>query len=217
MKLVDLPEHHAILLVANDRTQIAESLFNELLKQSPVHRFFNQTVLDIEVARSIITWAQTSYNEKKVAVISFHTAGHEAQNALLKIFEEPRFGVKFILVTSNEEQIIPTVLSRLHHTRVLHGDLNTDDAILFLKTKPRERMKLESIVSILSKVDEEDRKDREGVRAFILSLAYALSMNKGYSVYVESTLETASFASLPSTSGKSLLEYLSLLLPQISV
>lgn len=217
MKLLDIPRHHAVLLTTDDRSGVSQSLFNELTLSSPVHRYYNQTVLDIDTARSIITWAQTPYNEDKVAVISFHTAGHEAQNALLKIFEEPAVGVKFILVTSNEEQIIPTVLSRLHRTRVTHGDIDTSDVITFLKTKPGERMKLECVVALLSKVDEEDRKDREGVRAFILSLAHTLSLKGHYSAYVERTLEVASTASLPSTSGKSLLEYLSLLLPQISV
>jgi DNA polymerase III delta prime subunit len=218
MNLADLPKHHAVLVLHTNRTATAHTLFKELQSQSPIHRFFDQTVLDIENARSIITWANTPYNEEKVAVISFHTIGLEAQNALLKILEEPRAGVTFILVTSNTSNLIPTVLSRLYLIKT--SELNSDiskEALLFLQTPSVSRMKLPYIVDILSRVDEEERKDREAIRAFILSLTGILVKEKYSQKYLQETLEIASYASDPSASGKALLEYLSLLLPQIKV
>jgi hypothetical protein len=78
-------------------------------------------------------------------------------------------------------------------------------------------MKLPYVVDILSRVDEEDRKDRESIRAFILSLATVLQNTNTNPKYIQETLEVASYAADPSAGGKALLEYLSLLLPKSKV
>lgn len=215
MNISELPKHHAILLEYGERGAIGASLFAQLQSLSPIHTFFNQTVLDIEIARKIITWANTPYNEEKIALISFHTIGLEAQNALLKILEEPRDGVRFILLTSNKANLIDTVLSRLLFVRDNKDIQVANLAHTFLTTSCTLRMKLPEIIELLSRVDEEERKDREGVRAFILSLATVLQKNNSPTKYTEETLETASYAADPSASGKALVEYLALLLPQI--
>lgn len=215
MKLNDLPNHHALLIVHNEREKLGQNLYEELKALSPVHTFFNQTVLDIKDARSIIIWAQTPYNEEKIGLISFHTIGLEAQNALLKMLEEPRVGVRFILLTTNKEHLIDTVLSRLLVINESNNDEEIKQAEIFLKTSNELRMKLPYVVDILSRVDEEDRKNREAVRAFILSLVTALKNKNIETKYINETLEMASYSADPSASGKALLEYLSLLLPQI--
>lgn len=191
------------------------SLWKEMQAFSPAHRFFDQTVLDIETARSIISWAQSPYNEDRVALVSFHTAGIPAQNAMLKVLEEPRAGTRFVLVTTNKNNLIETVLSRVHHIHIIGGaSPHKTDAEEFLSTTPFARMKLPFIVEMLAKTDEEGRKDREGVKGFILALADELRSKRGEARHVTETLECASYASDPSASGKALLEYLSLLLPQ---
>lgn len=214
MDITTLPKHHALLITASNRAEAAERIYNELKQQSPAHTFFNQTVLDIETARKIISWANTPYNEEKFAVISFHTAGLEAQNTLLKILEEPRNGIRFILVTSNKENLIATVLSRVVCVEENNNKESLYEATKFLETSHALRMKLPYVVDILSRTDEEDRKDRESVREFILALASVLNENSVSLNYVEETLQSASYAADPSASGKALLEYLSLLLPQ---
>lgn len=214
MDITTLPKHHALLITASNRTEAAERIYNELKQQSPAHTFFNQTVLDIETARKIISWTNTPYNEEKFAVISFHTAGLEAQNTLLKILEEPRNGIRFILVTSNKENLIATVLSRVVCVEENNNKESLYEATKFLETSHALRMKLPYVVDILSRTDEEDRKDRESVREFILALASVLNENSVSLNYVEETLQSASYAADPSASGKALLEYLSLLLPQ---
>lgn len=217
MNLKDLPHHHAILILHNNRVLHATRLFKELELVSHAHRFFDQTVLDIATARSIITWANTPYNEEKIAVISFHTIGLEAQNALLKILEEPRGGVRFILVTSNISSIIETVLSRVLLVQDKQDNEVLEEGKLFLSTNSANRIKLPYIIDTLSRVDEEGRKDRESVRIFILSLATIMMCAPSNNNYVQKILEVASYASDPSASGKALLEYLSLLLPQTKV
>ncbi len=218
MKLSDLPEHHAVLLLSDEREAEGLALWNELQAVSPAHRFFDQTVLDIETARTIISWANTPYNEEKVGLVSFHSAGIPAQNAMLKILEEPKMGVRFILITSNKENLLPTVISRLREVQATSNDkrvTSNESAILFLETKPTLRIKLPFVAELLSREDEEGRKDREAVRNFILQVVEVLTIEKtGTSRYIEETIEMASYAGDPSASGKAILEYLALLLPQ---
>lgn len=216
MKLSDLPKHHTVFVTHGDRVMYGETLWNEVRALSHAHRYFNQTVLDIETARAIIAWAQSSYNEDRIALISFHTASLPAQNALLKILEEPRSGVRFILLSTNKDNVIPTVQSRTHHINLVTSvdSINEKHALEFMETSPAFRMKLSFIVDILSREDEEGRKDREAVKTFILALVSALTNTHAQARYITETLEIASYASDPSASGKALLEYLSLLLPQ---
>lgn len=219
MNFKDLPKHHAILFVTSSRDECSQRFFSELQGLSHIHRYFNQTILDIETARTIVSWSQAPYNnQEKVAVISFHSAGIEAQNTLLKILEEPQTGVRFLLVTSNRSGLIDTVVSRVHviceHENF--EELPFADAKLFLSTSHALRMKLPCITKLLSQLDEEGRKDREGVRAFILEIVTVLGRSKIQKRYLDETLAMASYSADPSASGKALLEYLSLLLPQVS-
>lgn len=215
MNLQDLPHHHAILITHPDRKDVATKLWTELEVLSPAHRLFAQTVLDIDGARQIISWAKSSYDGERIGLISFHTIGIPAQNALLKILEEPSEKTRFILVTSNKTNLIETVLSRLHQHELEDTlDTTTGIAKLYLSTPPTQRMKLELITKLLARTDEEDRKDREAVRSFILSITDSLPTTKEYAPYTAEVLEIASYAADPSSSGKALLEYLSLLLPQ---
>lgn len=219
MSLLTTLTHHAVLIVHNNRITFGDTLWNELQLMSPAHRFFNHTVLDIDTARSIIQWANTPYNDEKVALISFHTASIPAQNAMLKIIEEPRANVRFIIVTAHKESIIETLYSRLQHNHVddmlsTKNTLLVDNALLFLSSFPSSRMKLPFVTGLLTATDEEGRKDREGVKTFILTLTDILKKNKEYSAYTLETLQVAMYASDPSASGKALIEYLSLLLPQ---
>lgn len=221
MRFSELPSHHALLITHGDRTTYGNALWEELRKISPAHRHFNQTVLDIETAREIISFAQSPYSGEKVGLISFHTASLPAQNAMLKVLEEPRPNMRFILLTTNKNTLIPTVLSRVQHIVVSDKRQTTGDrheeahADEFLLTSPTYRIKLSFIVELLSKMDEEGRKDREAIKNFILCLAEKLSEKKVESRFIIETLEMASYASDPSASGKALLEYLSLLLPTI--
>jgi hypothetical protein len=134
---------------------------------------------------------------------------------MLKILEEPRPGTRFILLTSNKENLIDTVLSRVQHIPFKGESVSVSKAAMeFLATSSSYRMKLSHVVDLLAQLDEEGRKNRESVKGFILSLVDAMQ-GRVASRYIEETLEMASYASDPSASGKALLEYLSLLLPEV--
>lgn len=217
MQLSSLSNHHAILLIHPSRKSITETLWKELSSESIAHVLYDHTVIDIDTARKIIIWANTPYHEKKTALVTFHTITVPAQNALLKIIEEPKANVRFILITTNKEAIIPTLYSRLQEHTLQENTLPNDhsDAKRFLSTSHGERMKLPYIQTLLTQEDEEGRKDREAIKTFILSLVTVLGDNKDYQRYTLLTLEMASYAGDPSASGKALLEYLALVLPQV--
>jgi DNA polymerase III delta prime subunit len=217
ISLSELPDHHAVLVVSGERDAVRVTLFEELQRISPVHRLFDQTVLDIDTARNIISWANTPYNDEKIALITFHIATIPAQNAMLKVLEEPKAGVKFILLTSNKEHLLETVLSRVEsiETQGINSEEKDNRAVTFLATKHSERMKLAFVAQLLLSEDEEGRKDREKVRGFILSLSQVLSEKNAEPKYILETIEVASYAGDSSASGKALIEYLSLLLPVI--
>lgn len=216
MNFSSLPNHHAVLIESTERRALGASLFSELQRLSPAHRFFDQTVLDIETARTIVSWSKVPYHTEKIALISFHTAGVEAQNVMLKVLEEPPVGVRFIIITSNKAHILPTVISRLQEvlTKMGTARASESDARLFLSTSYKDRMKLPCVMSLLKQEDEKGRKDREGVRHFILALLKTIQQTPRNSRYIEETLSIASYSGDASASSKALLEYLSLLLPQ---
>jgi DNA polymerase III gamma/tau subunit len=215
MKFSDFPKHHALLITHTNRISYGEELWKEISSLSPIHQSYNQTVLDIETARSIISFAQAPYHGEKIALISFHSASLPAQNALLKVLEEPRGGMRFILLTTNKNNLIDTILSRVQHVHIAGGKKHDAHAKEFLAAPSSARMKLPFVLELLAKLDEEGRKDREAVKGFILDIAEELRQNHLKPRYVLETLEIASYASDPSASGKALLEYLALLLPQM--
>ena len=57
--------------------------------------------------------SRKAIGEKQITVITFRSMTHEAQNALLKLFEEPTPNTHFFLVTKTPETILPTLFSRL--------------------------------------------------------------------------------------------------------
>lgn len=209
-----LLNHHATLIVSENRKAITENLWKEL-STSLYNMLYEQTVLDIDTARKVTAWNNAPYTGKKVALIAFHSATIPAQNALLKVLEEPSHGVSFIIVTSHREALLPTLLSRLQEVPPFESSEKkniADDAYTFLHTPRSERMKLPFITKLLLKTDEEGRKDRESLKAFILSLTKV--EGELSALHTQEVISITSFAGDPSSSGKALLEYLSLMLPQ---
>ncbi len=91
---------------------------------------------------------------KKIFIIAFRTMTREAQNALLKLFEEPTDGTHFFLITDSAAALLPTFRSRLAIvTRPRHLDLGgTKIAKAFLAAEPAKRIDL--FKQILEKKDK---------------------------------------------------------------
>lgn len=192
-------------------------LTRTLQENKRYHEFIDSNVIDIDTARNLKEWNNKSFGTPKTMILSFHTITHQAQNALLKVFEEPNIDTQFILITSHLHGLLPTVRSRLHIISPQEDVISNPLVSLFLKTKPEHRIELPEIEALLSATDTSDRKDREEVQKFLAALYEVCVREK---IDVELCKEIASFvvfASDPSSSGKMMLEYVSLRLPLIVV
>ncbi|RDU64848.1 DNA polymerase III subunit delta' [Helicobacter sp. MIT 14-3879] len=67
----------------------------------------------IEHAREAIDESYISSNEIKIIILVGDKFNIYAQNALLKVLEEPPKNIKFILVTKYKSSILPTIISRM--------------------------------------------------------------------------------------------------------
>jgi hypothetical protein len=72
-------------------------------------------LLSVDDARRLLRHAELSptVGERKVLIVSASRLFHEAQNALLKLFEEPPESVLLILIIPSEGMLLPTLRSRL--------------------------------------------------------------------------------------------------------
>jgi hypothetical protein len=109
------------------------------------------------------------------------------------------------------------VRSRLLEEQVKEENITPTNVKQFLKTNPVDRMKLDTVVDLLEAKDEEDRKDREQLQKFIANLLQALVTEKVSADITQEVAQFVIYAGDPASSGKSLLEYLSLRLPRIAL
>lgn len=135
------PAHHAYLLVGqNDQILLGlNSFLEDILKiKSSNNSDFISLKFDnfgIDESRKIKEMHETkSWNESQTRyfVISFDFATVEAQNSLLKVFEESKVGMIFFVIVPNKEFIIPTLTSRFYKI-----DLSSDN---FLQNKTHKSL-----------------------------------------------------------------------------
>jgi DNA polymerase III delta prime subunit len=206
--------HHAVLLLDENRKEMTEQVWSLLSTNSLHHTNFTKTVLDIDTARAIQEWNNTAHSEPRKALISFHSITIPAQNALLKVIEEPSNVTSFILITSNENALLPTLLSRVQKIRNTRGESahikDVKDVELFLSTEKTKRIELAFLQELLKKTDEKERKDREAFHSFIVSLTTSPLLTPEQK---EKLFLISSYARDSSSSLKAIAEYLSLYLP----
>lgn len=119
---------HALLLagsVGTGKTHIADELARQLLgaKSLENHAYFRVVTpkkgsIPIEQIRDLIGFFQLKVPDsmaiKRVAIIQdADTMGHEAQNALLKLLEEPPADSVLILTSAEPQSLLTTIRSRL--------------------------------------------------------------------------------------------------------
>lgn len=141
--------------------------------------------------------------DERIFVIACKTMTTEAQNALLKLFEDPPARAHFILIVPSESIIIPTLRSRFVAVRRADHEEN-EAAKLFLHASYTERL---ATIAALN-----TRKDTEGMEALARDVAHellALGTRDAWEVaaFVESQIR------IKGGSRKMLLEHLALSVP----
>lgn len=215
--------HHAYLIgVGVNEGEKGVILFLERevgLKIKGNPDFVNQKfeTLSIEDARNLKEMASRKAlgGDKKIFVVQSNFLTREAQNSLLKLFEEPVSNTHFFIITPNADTLLPTLKSRL---MVLDSGESTKNEDLtkytkeFLKLHPSARIEAGFIKTMI------EEKDKQKALEFVDYLTKALreASGKNPSSYVEAFSEiitSRNYLRDRSASVKLILENLSLVMP----
>jgi len=141
----------------------------------------------------------------------------EAQNALLKTFEEPAEDVHFFIVVPNADVLLPTLQSRFLRISAEEGAAKdeTSDArklaLEFASSKPHERL------NIVKPMVEE--KDKKAAMSFLSELEYVFSKDasgtsdKASKDFLKEVIKYKGYLHARGSSVKMVLEALALLAP----
>ena len=182
--------HHAYFITGNGEEGISLAhVFIERELQLPISENPNVTTLryglfSVEDARKLRSLAELSptVGTEKVLVVSVTRLFHEAQNALLKLFEEPPEGTTLILILPSEGMLLPTLRSRLLPLPSSSGafaDAGTSGAISdiaqeFISAKTPEREKI--VTKIVEKAKSDKDEEKQTARLSAIQLVEGLSI-----------------------------------------
>jgi len=152
--------------------------------------------------------------DKKFFIISANFITEQAQNAMLKMFEEPTPHTHFFLVSPSARNFIPTLKSRTTFMDMKESEVDSYiDTVNFLKIGYGKRLEL--IKKLSEKISDEEE-SKIMVINFFQSLEQEIK--KSYNITVSSLwleeIEKARlYAMEQSPSLKMLMEHIALLLP----
>ena len=229
-----LPLHHAYCAVGEAQqvfSRIERFLERELdfpVKGNPDFWRGEYETFGIDEARQLKeASARRALGARKVFILAARNVTSEAQNALLKTFEEPSADTLFFLVIPLEEILLPTVRSRLQFVFV-ESDSDTNgvrEAEQFLSENiPARLARVQAMLAALEKEKEKREKDdseeplREKARifAFLNAVERAAAQKiKAHPEALEEILGVKKYMRDRAPSLKLLLEHLALVLPRV--
>ncbi len=169
--MIEHPLHHAYLATGKPTKGIPQLV--EVLKE--IHQDTDRSLLidkevtetlKIDVARELSSRGrQKSSGEARCIIRGFDQITKPAQNALLKIIEEPAEGVHFFLVTAYPDHLLETIHSRVERIEV-GGQESSEENITKLV---EEFVAAEGVADRLAVVDEIS--ERPQLRRFVHDLA----------------------------------------------
>lgn len=209
-------DHHAFL-IPHSFSSIRDALRAELNADGEAPEIIEmiESTFPIDRVRELIDLAlRKSEDRGQVFLVAFDSILHEAQNALLKMLEEPVPRTHFFLVTPNPHKLLPTVLSRLGTSPFQFETVESPAAKVFLVSSPSERLGI--IKPIIEAKDRGAAADLLRNVAFILEKrreAFSDVMTWGETMRQVQALQ--SYSEDPASSVKMLLEHAALTLPVI--
>lgn len=131
-------------------------------------------LFSVEEARKLVELASrtASQGDTKLIVVVAPRLFHEAQNALLKTFEEPPAGTYLVLVIPSDGSIIATLRSRLLPLPEEGEERVHEGATVFLAGKAKREAYVEKL---LNQAKSDKAEDKQAARAEVLALAKALT------------------------------------------
>ncbi len=176
---------------------------------------------DVRVIRNFVLMKEFSAEAKKICIIDFHTIGVEAQNALLKILEEGE--CHFFIIAPSFDSVLETLRSRMVLLPMEHSATER-----FWVTKGKELISMKYVdrlkfldefqkIHDRKKNPEEHAKIRTHGEDVLNGLEQSLSEQKEklYKKWKQEYIELCedcntmrSFLRIPSSTPKSILEYI---------
>jgi DNA polymerase III delta prime subunit len=219
------PLHHAYCILGNS-TDVIDELEKFLLKElkfstvnNPDFWYGEFDVMDVDDGRAIKASHQNkpTAGDKKIFVVSANFITEKAQNAMLKLFEEPRGDTHFFLVIPSLQNIIPTFRSRLFVIDTNETGNSLINPKQFIKMPIGERMN--AVKEICGSISDEEESKIEIIK-FLNSLEIELKKKINFLRTEKEELnmfeeieKIRQYAGEQSPSLKMLLEHISMTLP----
>jgi DNA polymerase III delta prime subunit len=143
--------HHVFLIEGNHSdtkpalVQFLEEEFKIFSAGNPDFRAEDFESFGIDEGRLLKTMQQSrAFMEgaKKIFIVTAHTFTSEAQNSLLKIFEEPTRDTHFFILTPSAQFFLPTLLSRVVVVSESQQAKNFEAVAKFLKEPYSKRLEI---------------------------------------------------------------------------
>ncbi len=219
--------HHAYLIEGN-----RENIFSEILRfldeelnfsinNNPDFWHGDFDTFGIDDGRNIndLQNKKSFTGEKQIFIIKTNFITREAQNSLLKMFEEPTSNTHFFLVMSSGEVLLPTLKSRLMILKMWAPDTHQNNkAEEFLKISVGEKLKFVS--KFFGDTKKKIPADKGGAIEFLNQLEKVLyeksdikNLNKKEVFVFEEIIKCRSYLNDRSPSVKNLLEHIVLIIP----
>jgi DNA polymerase III, gamma/tau subunits len=201
--------HHAYLILGNENsTKAYIGTFFERLKMKPLGNpdiiFWKEDKFGIDEARVLKNRVETkAFGDRKIFVITSPQITPEAQNALLKVFEEPTPNTHFFIL-AKRNYLLPTLLSRLYVINLLSEVVVTTTAKDFLKLDVSGR---------LAFIRNTTADENFTLPDFIEELLFVIKEKDGVSKELKKVFELSKFANDPAANSRMILEHLALTLP----
>ncbi len=136
-------------VITNDIDKFLENISGEIIRRDE---------LKIEDVREIEKLAYIAEKNKKLIVIAAEKFNIFAQNALLKLIEEPPKGVEFLIVTKSKYSLLDTILSRVQLEKKIFENKDefelksiTNEYILELLTTDIEKEDIKKLLKAIIK------------------------------------------------------------------
>ncbi len=178
--------HHAYFLVG-DKKHILNSLISFIETEVGFETSGNPDFwlggfdnLSIDDARAISESSERKdfSNGKKIFIIQTDFISLEAQNSLLKVFEEPTEGTHFFII-SPQDMLLPTLRSRMQI--IEFKSLNTEKVESILNMKLKDR--LLKVKEITDGISDEEKTKQDAIRLLnsVEEELYGLGVEKSHS------------------------------------
>lgn len=215
--------HHAYLIEGN-RVEILPEIFTlgeslGVKKDSP--DFFHIEIDNFKIDEAFNLrkmGAEKSFSlGKKIFVLCINSFSLDAQNVLLKMFEEPIEDTHFFVITPDADALLKTLISRFYFIST-KKDLALDKNIeRFINMSLQNR--LDFIKELLSETEDEEVLSIDSNRSKALRFLNELEATLSKTVFdthhkcFEHFFKVREFLRMPGSSAKTLLESVALVVP----